>query len=88
MQSDRSTEVVPNTELADYIDIIKRRLESIDQPLLKQKYSPSSLIECRSKVEGQLRVLDMHHKNNFAMYRNVFDDIQLIVSNSLRLLKA
>ena len=88
MQVDRTTEVVPKQELGDYIDIIKHRLESIDQPLLKQKYSPSSLIECRSKVEGQLRVLDMHHKNNFAMYRNVFDDIKLIISNSFRLLKA
>jgi len=87
MQPDPFTEQVPNTEIKDYIDIIKRRLESIDQPLLKMKYNLESITSVKNVVNQHIRTLDMYHKNSFVIYRNVFDGIKKTISDSFRTLK-
>ena len=87
MNPDPFTEPVPNTEIGDYIDIIKRRLESIDQPLLQSKYNPESINLVKRVVNQQLRTLEMYHANSFLMYRNVFDNIKKTISETFRTLK-
>ena len=87
MQPDPFTEQVPNTEIKDYIDIIKRRLESFDHPLLKMKYSPEIIVLVKGTVNQQLRTLEMYYNNNFMMYRWTFDGIKKTISNSFRTLK-
>ncbi len=78
--------IVPNSEISDYIDIIRRRLQSLENPLLQMKYSPLKLTECKNIVEGHLRVLDMHCRNKFLMYHTTFDHIKTSISKAFRML--
>lgn len=88
MQPNPFTEPVPLTEIKDYLDAIKHRLESIDQPLLKMKYTAESINLVKGAVQHQINTLDMYHKNKFLMYKNVFDSIKITISDSFRKLQA
>lgn len=88
MFPDLVTTPVSKTELKDYIDCIRHRLESLDQPLLKAKYMPESIASVKKCIQQQLRSLDMYEKNNFVIYRNVFESIKIIISDSFRTLRS
>ena len=54
---------VEMSDLGDYIDTINQRLKSLDQPLVKAKYTAESIKLTSGSVQVHINKLDMFFKN-------------------------